>query len=253
MNVQDATDQYPSGPDRLTGRWGAHQTGEGPSTFGDRVAVASRRLAVAGAGPEVKVAIVADRASTRAIAAWACWSIGAAVVAADPGLHDGRRVAALRLGEPDILVADARGLIQTRDLTWPAVRIALTDRAESYSAGLLGEHVRISDISLREPPPHRTVPRPQPDVDAALLFGPMDVTRGVYYTFRELASFARHTLGVGDDDRWGVPGARLGTANAAMSLLLPGLMARGTVPASWSTPPDGCSPSPRGTAVGSRG
>lgn len=253
MTVQAETDQHSSELDRLLERSSAHERGRCPSTFVDRVTLTSRRLAAAGAGPEVKVAVVADRASTRAVAAWACWSIGATVVAADPGLHDSRRVASLRVGEPDMLVADARGLIQTRDLSRPALRIALTDRAESFSAGLLGEHVLISDICPRQTSPRRTAPCPRPDGDASLLFGPIDVARGVYYTFRELASFARQLLGVGDDDRWGVPGARLGTANAAMSLLLPGLMARATIPASWSTPPDGGPSSPRAAVRGSRG
>lgn len=235
MTIHDEAAQASSELKRsTTRRWNARQVGDGAPTFAHRVAAMSRRLAAAGAGPEVKVAIVADRASSRAVAAWACWSIGALVVATDPGLHEGRRVTAFRAGEPDILVADSRGLIQTRGLHTPGLRIALTDRAESISVGLLGAHVRLCDISTprhsRRGPAHR----PCPDADTALLFGTARTVRGVYYTFSDLASLGRHILGAGDDHRWGAADARLGTASAASSLLLPGLTERPTVPSPWS-------------------
>ncbi|GAB2472301.1 hypothetical protein GCM10007967_28500 [Xylanimonas ulmi] len=168
------------------------------------------------------MAIAIDRASARAVAAWACWSIGAVVVASDPSLRDRRRLRAFRLGEPDILVADSRGLIQTRDLPAPELRIALTGRAGTSSVGPLGDHVRLCDIATD---PHHE-PRPShPDADAAILFGPNGNDRGVHYTLADLSSLVKHVLGAGDDRRWSALGARLGTVDTAVSLLWPGLMA----------------------------
>ncbi len=136
----------------------------------DGVVTAAAGLVEQGVREGDRVALLAPPGVDLTMVVYACWRIGAVVVAADPGLGVRGVGHCLKSAAPDFIVGVDRGLRVARILRWPGRRL----RVAQVMAG--------SGRSLPIPP--------GPDRPAAIVFtsGATGPSKGVRYTHRQIES-----------------------------------------------------------------
>ncbi len=134
-----------------------------------------------------RVSLLVEPGPARTAVTYACWRVGAVVVVADPTMPRRDRLRAHEAARPDVVVADGRGLLLTRGLRTPFLRLAT--RRTPLSDLALGVDLHLADLVTR----HLLLALPgAPDVraDAALVFagpGTDHPPQGVLFTQTELA------------------------------------------------------------------
>ncbi|WP_449386118.1 AMP-binding protein [Cellulomonas soli] len=132
-----------------------------------------------------RVSVILPPGPERTAVAYACWRLGAVVVATAPELTLRQEVQAHAAARPQVVVADSRGLLLTRALRSPRLRIA-TDRVPLLDELALGARYHLADLVTRRLLLALPTP-PAADDDAALVFAPAPGEPvGVYYTQSDL-------------------------------------------------------------------
>lgn len=152
-----------------------------------RTAQLASALHAAGVRRGDRVAVLARTGPTRTAVAYACWRLGAVVVAVADDASRREQARALDIARPVAVVGDRAALLLTRRL--PSVRLRVgTERLPLLDAPVLGSRLHVADLVAR----HLLVSlpaAPDPDDEAALLFArpePGEDPVGVFYTQREL-------------------------------------------------------------------
>ncbi len=169
-----------------------------------RVEMVAGRLAAAGVEPGNRVAPLLPPGIDLVEMVYACWRLGAVVVAVDAALGIRGLTRALRAARPDQIVSDWRGLTLARGLHLPGRSLSLTT-LPSAVARPLGVHA-----SLAAPVGSHPAPEPRdeagPDDLAAVVFtsGSTGPSKGVVYRHRQLEAQRDAlvaTYSIGQDDR----------------------------------------------------
>ncbi len=192
-----------------------------------RVDVVAGRLAAAGVEPGNRVAPLIPPGIDLVELVYACWRVGAVVVAADAALGVRGIARALRGARPDYIVSDWRGLTLARGLNLSGKALSLTTLPRTAARPL-----RVQ-ASLAEPievgPAHEPRWATGPDDLAAVVFtsGSTGPSKGVIYRHRQLeaqrdALVATYRIGQGD---------RLVAAFAPFAIFGPALGVTSVVPA----------------------
>jgi acyl-CoA synthetase (AMP-forming)/AMP-acid ligase II len=132
-----------------------------------------------------RLSLLAAPGAERTAVAFACWRLGVVVVVASAGLGRREQLRAHAAARPQAVVADSRGLLLTRALRTPRLRIA-TERLPVVDGLALGARYHLADLVTRRLL-HSLPPQPSPDDDAALVFAATgDEPVGVHYTRSDL-------------------------------------------------------------------
>ncbi len=189
-------------------------------------------MALAGVRPGDRVAVLVPPGADLLATVYACWRVGAVVVAADAGLGARGMARALGGAAPDHLVASAAGLglaaatgLRVRGLTVSAGPVVPAQRRA------LGVHASLADLAAAartDPAGARAVLAPEPgrDAEAVVVFtsGATGPAKGVVYRHGALEAqrdALAATYGITGDDAlvaafapWAVLGPALGIASA---------------------------------------
>jgi acyl-CoA synthetase (AMP-forming)/AMP-acid ligase II len=144
-------------------------------------------LHFAGVGRGELVSLLLPPGPARTAVAYACWRIGAVVVATSTELTLRECEQAHRQARPGVIIANGSGLILTRAERSPWLRLAV-GRLRGLNRAVLGVGDNLADLVAR----HAQVtlpPSPAPDDSAAVLFARDSNHQpvGVYYTAGELS------------------------------------------------------------------
>lgn len=132
-----------------------------------------------------RLSLLAAPGAERTAVAFACWRLGVVIVVTSAGLGRREQARAHAAARPQAVVADSRGLLLTRTLRTPRLRIA-TERLPVVDGLALGARYHLADLVTRRLL-HALPPQPSPDDDAALVFAAAgDEPVGVHYTRSDL-------------------------------------------------------------------
>ncbi|KRD36368.1 hypothetical protein ASE27_12350 [Oerskovia sp. Root918] len=193
------------------------------------------RLRTLGVAAGDRVAVHLPTGPTRTAVVYACWHLGAVVVATTTGTTHRQRRTAYQLAQPRVVIADVTGLRAARGRPSVRARIAVGPLSAIGRAALQVAH-RLAD--LPDAPRRAALPdAADPSADAAIVFtaDADGQTRGIFYTHGEMLRL-RDTVAdqlvaadAAGSDAGYVPGAlllrttRRGTALTAATLLAPGM------------------------------
>lgn len=162
--------------------------------------LASRSLQIAagfsaaGVSAGDRVSVMMKPGPSRAAVAHACWRIGAVVCVASSELSRRDQFRAHEIATPTVVIADRPGLLITRALRGPELRIA-TDSWPLLDAPFMGVQYHLKNLVSRYMMSPLPSP-PLPDDDAALVFvGTGEGPIGVFYTHHELGMVRDIALG----------------------------------------------------------
>lgn len=244
------THVHPDGPrpvwqglDGLRGNHGVAlqydtRLGVPPTTSQDLLALQALEIASglhsAGVRRGELVSLLLPPGPARTAVAYACWRIGAVVVATSTELTLRECEQAHRKARPGVIIANGPGLALTRAARSPWLRLAV-GRLPVLNRAVLGVSDNLADLVAHHP--HVTLPPPPaPDDSAAVLFARDGNHQpvGVYYTVAELSQVrdivvefltARPRDKARTDDHWRQPPLRshlrTETAWVAASLIVP--------------------------------
>ena len=154
-------------------------------TFGDlaeRVHSVAAGMQQFGIQTGERVAIMVMPGVDLALAVYACWRMGAAVVLVDSGLGREGMQAALRSANADYLVGINKALVAARLLKWPGKRIAVGKRSAFFNSSL----GVVSDLESLEELGQGKAQLPWPATEAtaivAFTSGSTGPSKGVIYT-----------------------------------------------------------------------
>jgi hypothetical protein len=145
-------------------------------------------LHAAGVRAGHRISLLLEPGPVRGAVVAAAFRLGAVVVAASPALGERAAADAHAAAEPDVVVADRRGLRVARRLRTPFLRVATERRRLAVSGSvpvqdLVGRHLLVALPAA-----------PDPQGDAALLFAasdtPCEGPLGVHWTRADLADLA---------------------------------------------------------------
>ncbi|MGN8244216.1 AMP-binding protein [Cellulomonas soli] len=206
-DLDAATDRTPTAGRDTRGR---HQGEVSWKVLAHRSLQIASALHAVGVRQGDRISLLVEAGPERTAVAYACWRLGAVVVATAPELTLREEAQAHAAARPQVVVADSRGLLLTRALRTPRLRIA-TERVPVLDELALGARYHLADlvtrrllIALPEPP--------GPDDDAALVFAPSDDEPiGAYYTQSDLGHLREllEPVVVGRDDP-----SRIGSSGA---------------------------------------
>ena len=156
--------------------------------LGDRVSRIACGLTAVGVQKGQRVSLLIPPGPTLTAVVYACLRIGAVVVVADAGLGVKGLTRAVRGSWPDLVIAEAPGLIAARTLGWPGVRIS-TARLSKVAAAALGVSYSLSELVAIGANTLLPTP-PLPEDEAAILFtsGSTGPAKGVVYRHRQLSA-----------------------------------------------------------------
>ncbi|PPK94540.1 acyl-CoA synthetase (AMP-forming)/AMP-acid ligase II [Kineococcus xinjiangensis] len=191
-------------------------------------------LAAHGVLPGQRVSLLVPPGADLTAVLYACLRIGAVAVIADAGLGVKGLTRAVNGAGPDHVIGIERALLAARALRWPGRRIAagpISD-AKLRLTGATTTLLEVAEIGARllagRDPADVLPPEPDPEAHAAIFFtsGSTGPAKGVVYTHRQMALFAR---AMGQVTRTG-PDSGLVTAFAPFALMGPALGATCVVP-----------------------
>lgn len=151
-----------------------------------------------------RVALVVPPGIDVAVCVYACWRLGAVVVAADAGLGVRGMTRALASANPAYVIGIPRALVAARVLRWPGIRISSMPMPKAQRR-LLGVTATLDDV--RERGHGRLVPPPPAPSDVAAIgftSGATGPAKGVVYRHHQMQA-QRDALvdlfNIGPDDR----------------------------------------------------
>ncbi|GAA3801723.1 AMP-binding protein [Cellulomonas soli] len=176
-----ATRAIDHAPGRASGR---RRTDVGWKILAHRSVQIASGLHAVGVRHGDRVSLIVEPGPERTAVAYACWRLGAVVVTTAPELTLRQQAQAHAVARPEVVVADSRGLVLTRGLRSPRLRIA-TERVPVLDELALGARYHLADLVTRRLLLSLPLP-PAPDDDAALVFAGTGEPVGVHYTQSDL-------------------------------------------------------------------